>query len=95
MNEPADFKTKDKTMPKTNKHNFGNGRIFDHRDVHSLYGHYNAKATYEALLSRSPDERPFILTRSFAAGTQRYAAVWQGDSTCSWGHYRKQVPMLL
>lgn len=73
MNEPADFKTVDKTMPKTNKHNFGDGRIFDHKEVHSLYGHYNSKATYEALLARNKhteyDARPFILTRSFSAGT--------------------------
>jgi alpha-glucosidase (family GH31 glycosyl hydrolase) len=37
--------------------------------VHSLYGHYNSKATYHALLERNPEERPFILTRSFNAGT--------------------------
>jgi len=47
-----------------------------HGDCHNLYGHYNTKATYEALVERkdenksdAPIERPFILTRSFYAGT--------------------------
>lgn len=70
MNEPACFMPNtEKTMAKSNFHNFGDGRIFEHRDVHSLYGHYNAKATYHALMKRNPAERPFILTRSFNAGT--------------------------
>jgi alpha-glucosidase (family GH31 glycosyl hydrolase) len=94
MNEPACFMPTDKTMPKSNLHNFGNGEIYEHRDVHSLYGHYNSKATYGALRARS-DDRPFILTRSFNAGTQKYAAVWCGDATCSWAHFKKCVPMML
>ena len=85
----------DKTMPKSNLHNFGGSRIVEHRDCHSLYGHYNSKATYEALLKRDPDDRPFVLTRSFNAGTQRYAAVWCGDATCSWSNFRKCIPMML
>jgi alpha-glucosidase (family GH31 glycosyl hydrolase) len=69
MNEPACFMPTDKTMPKSNLHHFGNGRVVEHRDVHNLYGHYNSKATHTALLKRTPEERPFILTRSFNAGT--------------------------
>lgn len=42
----------------------------EHRDVHSLYGYFNAKSTYEALLHRNNGKnRPFILTRSYFAGS--------------------------
>ena len=68
MNEPACFMPTDKTMPKSNLHQFSQTEVYEHRDVHSLYGHYNSKATFEALRARN-DERPFILTRSFNAGT--------------------------
>jgi alpha 1,3-glucosidase len=30
--------------------------------------------------------RPFVLTRSHFAGTQRYSAIWTGDNTADWGY---------
>ena len=58
MNEPACFEKSDKTMTKTNNHTvqlFDIGgkvcsRVVEHREVHSLYGLYSNKITYEALL---------------------------------------------
>jgi len=41
------------------------------------------------------NERPFVLTRSFFAGSQRYAAVWTGDNTANWEHLAAANPMLL
>ena len=41
-------------------------------------------------------KRPFILTRSFFAGQQRYGAnTWSGDVGSSWENLRKQVPLCL
>ena len=41
-------------------------------------------------------KRPFILTRSFFAGQQRYGAnTWSGDVGSSWDSFRKQVPLCL
>ena len=41
------------------------------------------KETSEGLTLRSPDPtnkmRPFVLTRSFWAGSQRFGAMWSGD----------------
>ena len=39
--------------------------------------------------------RPFVLTRSFWAGSQRHGALWTGDNRATWGHYRAAQPMLL
>lgn len=45
---------------------------WEHRHVHNLYGLLQIKGTYEGLMERSKNtRRPFILTRSAFAGTQR------------------------
>lgn len=93
MNEPACFELTDKTMPISNLHNV-NGNLVEHRLLHSLYGYYSSMHTHKALLNRS-QERPFILTRSFYAGTQKHAAIWSGDSSCDWENFYKCIPILL
>lgn len=53
-------------------------------------------STFEGLQKRSKGAlRPFILTRSFYAGSQRYAAMWTGDNLADWNHMRMSVPMCL
>lgn len=57
---------------------------------------YQVMATYEGLLKRSGGtRRPFILTRSHFAGTQRYAAIWTGDNMADWGHLKASYAMCL
>lgn len=92
MNEPAVFPNK--TIRLDAVHD-ADGRLTDHREIHNVYGFLMAKATYEGLLKHQPDKRPFILTRSFFAGIQRYAAVWTGDNESSWEHLRLSIPMCL
>ncbi|KAJ8667800.1 hypothetical protein QAD02_009463 [Eretmocerus hayati] len=92
MNEPSVFNGPEVTMPKDLVHYGG----WEHRDVHNIYGHMYIRATYEALIKRSNHQvRPFILSRSFYAGSQRYAAVWTGDNTAEWGHLKASYPMCL
>ena len=71
MNEPAIFCTLDNSMAKDAIHHFSEEeKIVEHRDVHSLYGYFNTKATYEALLERNKENyRPFILSRSYFLGS--------------------------
>lgn len=93
MNEPSVFNGPEVTMPKDNIHH-GN---WEHRDVHNLNGMTFHNATYQALLSRKKGElrRPFALTRSFFAGSQRIGAMWTGDNQASWEHLGASIPMIL
>ena len=69
---------------------------WEHREVHNLYGLLVTLSTYEGLLMRSKhQERPFILTRSVFAGSQRYSAVWTGDNEAKWSHLKAVLPMVL
>ena len=79
-------------MPKDNIHHKG----WEHREVHNLYGMLLQRATFEGHLVRSKNQdRPFILSRAFYAGTQRYGAIWTGDNFARWDHMAASVPMLL
>lgn len=92
MNEPSVFSGPEVTMDKDALHHGG----VQHRHVHNAYGFYHSMAAHAGHLHRNQNrDRPFILTRSFFAGSQRYAAVWTGDNTASWDHYHKATAMLL
>lgn len=92
MNEPSVFNGPEMTMPKSLKHMGG----WEHRDLHNIYGYYLHRATFDGLLHAREDQvRPFVLSRAFFIGTQRYGAVWTGDNSASWEHLRSSVPMLL
>ncbi|KAL2094933.1 hypothetical protein ACEWY4_009652 [Coilia grayii] len=91
MNEPSVFNGPEVTMHKDALHG-----SWEHRDVHNLYGFYVQMATAEGQIQRSGGvERPFVLTRAFFAGSQRYGAVWTGDNAAEWGHLKMSIPMCL
>ncbi|XP_041930989.1 neutral alpha-glucosidase AB isoform X2 [Alosa sapidissima] len=91
MNEPSVFNGPEVTMHKDAKHG-----DWEHRDVHNLYGFYVQMATADGLIRRSGGvERPFVLTRAFFAGSQRYGAVWTGDNAAEWDHLKISIPMCL
>ncbi|XP_074516018.1 neutral alpha-glucosidase C isoform X1 [Sebastes fasciatus] len=92
MNEPSVFGGPEQTMPKDAVHYGG----WEHRELHNLYGFYQHMATAEGLITRSGgSERPFVLSRSFFAGSQRLGAVWTGDNVASWEYLQISIPMLL
>ena len=64
-------------MPKDAKNLAG----VEHREWHNLYGMYQQRATAEGQIMRSGGiERPFVLSRAFFAGSQRFGAIWTGDN---------------
>lgn len=85
------------TMHKDNLH-IGD---VEHRDVHNLNGALVHMATVQGLEERgraifgSDGDRPFVLSRSFFAGSQRSGPIWTGDNAATWEHLRLSVPMLL
>jgi mannosyl-oligosaccharide alpha-1,3-glucosidase len=81
MNEPSVFTGPEITM---HKHLLHHGGV-EHRDVHNAYGMLQHRSTFEGHLHRSGgNDRPFILSRAFFAGTQRYGAIWVFDPYVDW-----------
>lgn len=95
MNEPAVFGGPGHgTFPHDVRHDGDHGQS-DHASVHNVYGHLMAKASREGIEERRPAERPFVLSRSAYAGTQRYAATWSGDNDATWDDMRLSLVMAL
>lgn len=94
MNEPSVFSGPEVTAPRDIRHFQG----WEHRDIHNMYGFYMTKATFEGMSKyryQNQLDRPWILTRSFFAGSQRYCAAWTGDNQANWAHLKMTVPMIL
>ena len=81
MNEPSVFSTDSHTMPMDNLHYRADGRSFQHKDLHNAYGALQQKSSWKGMLERDNHERrPFVLTRSFFLGSQKFGTFWTGDN---------------
>lgn len=59
---------------------------------YNAYPLMNAKGIYEGQRQTDPNNRVFILTRSYFAGQQRYsAAAWSGDISSRWHDMKDQI----
>ncbi|MFT6864084.1 MAG: alpha-glucosidase [Akkermansiaceae bacterium] len=86
MNEPAVFND-DKTFPSDVRHDF-DGQPCSHRKAHNIYGMQMSRATRDGVSKALPGKRPFVITRSAYAGTQRYSSAWTGDIQSTWEHLK-------
>lgn len=96
MNEPAVFNNDpgfDHTMPLDAFGLDDNNNKTTSAEFHNMYGHFEDLATYNAWAANNSNKRPFVLTRDMYAGTQRYAAIWTGDSVSDWEHLQMSLPM--
>jgi mannosyl-oligosaccharide alpha-1,3-glucosidase len=93
MNEPSVFNGPEVSMQKDLLNLNGE----EHREWHNLYGMLFHKATGMGQIRRNHDQdaRPFVLSRAFFAGSQRYGAIWTGDNLADWSHLEVSNPMLL
>lgn len=90
MNEPASFKG---ALPDDVVF-AGDDKERLHKEVHNVYGHLMAKATYEGLKKNS-QKRPFVITRACYSGSQKYTTAWTGDNQSIWTHLKLAIPQLL
>jgi len=93
MNEPSVFNGPEVSMSKDLLNLDG----VEHRQWHNIYGMLFHRSSLEGLIQRNEgqNERGFVLSRSFFAGSQRYGAIWTGDNTATWDHLAISSPMLL
>ncbi len=89
MNEPASFNG---PLPDDVVF-YDEDRRADHAEMHNVYGHNMAKATYEGL-KELDKRRPFVITRACYSGSQKYAVGWTGDNQSLWTHLRLAVVQL-
>jgi oligosaccharide 4-alpha-D-glucosyltransferase len=65
-------------------------------EVHNAYGHQWADMVYSGMRRDFPSQRPFIMMRAGAPGSQRFGMVpWTGDVERSWGGLKPQVELAL
>jgi alpha-glucosidase len=93
LNEPAD----NEAIPRNGQYYLDNKypNQWDSRRFHinekNIYNIRETSLTYDALLTKYPGKRPFVLSRAGYPGIQRYALGWSGDNVASWDHCRHNI----
>lgn len=100
MNEPSVYKSASDShqvgMPLDNTHMTIDGDILQHRWIHNAYGALQQRATYQGLLKRDRgQQRPFLLSRSFFLGSQRYGTLAGGSNHANFEDVAMSINMLL
>ena len=95
MNEPTSIALAgDPTLPLDTRHDF-DGRGGDHGEGHNVYGLLMNRAAAEGMRRARPERRPWIVSRSGWAGSQRYAWNWTGDVETTWAGLRQQMATVM
>lgn len=68
----------------------GQGKIYNHYDVHNLYGWSETVATYSAIRALD-NKRSLIISRSTYPTSGKYSGHWLGDNTASWTHLKYNI----
>lgn len=102
MSEPAIFSGPEVSSPKDVRHYPG----WENRDIHNINGMIMQNLTATGLARRElgthdkegkagVERRPFVLSRAWWLGSQRFGAIWTGDNMGTWEHFANSVPMIL
>ena len=89
MNEPASFNG---PLPLDVEFDREDKKMY-HKEIHNVYGHLMAEATFNGLMKYS-NRRPFVITRACYAGTQKFSSGWTGDNQSLWSHLQMAIPQL-
>jgi alpha 1,3-glucosidase len=96
MNEPSVFSTVHRTLPLDSLHYKTSGKAVAHREIHNAYGALQMRASYKGLQQRDRNTlRPFVLTRSWFLGSQKFGAYWTGDNHGVDGEIGGSMKMIL
>ena len=57
----------------------------------NTYGLMESSVSYQALQTKRPNRRPFVLSRSGWPGIARYAVSWSGDNVANYNHLRFDI----
>ncbi|KAK3612142.1 hypothetical protein CHS0354_031217 [Potamilus streckersoni] len=68
--------------------------LSSHYNLHSMYGYFEAKATFEALKSVR-QRRSLVISRSTFPGSGVYGGHWEGDNNAVWSDMYYSIPALL
>ncbi len=79
------------TNPAALAHGFG--RPYPAQAMKPLQTLLMLRASRDAQHAYAPDTPPFLISRSGAAGMQRYAQTWSGDNYTSWASLKWNIPM--
>jgi len=71
----------------------GFGKPRPAREIRAVFPLLMMRASREAQREHDPARRPFLVTRSGAAGMQRYAQTWSGDNYTSWETLKYNLKM--
>jgi alpha-glucosidase len=77
--------------PRALAHGFG--APFPAHEMKPLQTMLMMRASRDAQREHAADRAPFIVSRSGAAGMQRYAQTWSGDNYTSWKTLKWNIPM--
>jgi alpha-glucosidase len=73
----------------------GFGSPYPAREAKPLQTLLMIRASRAAQQEAAPQQRPFLISRSGAAGMQRYVQTWSGDNYTSWETLRYNIKMAL
>ena len=80
----------DKTLCMIGQQTDGQGNVYNHYDVHNLYGWSEILATLSA--ARATDnKRSIVISRSTFPTSGTYAGHWLGDNTSRWSHLKYNI----
>ncbi|CAF2829151.1 unnamed protein product [Rotaria sp. Silwood2] len=80
----------DKTLCMIGEQADGQGKIYHHYDVHSLYGWSETIATLPAARA-TENKRSIIISRSTFPTSGSFSGHWLGDNTADWSHLKHNI----